>query len=295
MSDAPRVQGMCEAARGRFGVQLGPDPSRRIGVGEEDRAERDRTRPGRDQLERVEPGAHSAHADDRQVDGRRAGVDGRQRDRLQGRTGVAARCRGRASGGASARRVRARGACSRARARRPRRPPPRAQPRRCPRPPARASRREAGSSRRGRRRRSPPRSRAPRRRSGRRGSARSPSTSSSAAHVSAYSPAEKPPTETQSGTPSSASRGRSPRGSARRPGFASPIEFSIPTSVSAIRTGGLPSRGSGVIVFVTKASSERATSGAVSASRQPEALSSTEHRSSTQRRLSSPSISTAQP
>ena len=45
------------------------------------------------------------------------------------------------------------------------------------------------------------------------------------------------------------------------PGFASPIEFSIPTSVSAIRTGGLPSRGSGVTVFVTKASSERATSG----------------------------------
>ena len=58
------------------------------------------------------------------------------------------------------------------------------------------------------------------------------------------------------------------------PGFASPIEFSMPTSVSAIRTGALPSRGSGVTVFVTKASSERATSGAVSASRQPEALKS---------------------
>src|SRR5204862_2646735 len=60
-----------------------------------------------------------------------------------------------------------------------------------------------------------------------------------------------------------------------RPGFARPIEFSIPTSVSAIRTGALPPRGSGVTVFVTNASSERATSGAVSASRQPEAFRST--------------------
>src|SRR5262249_21284595 len=62
------------------------------------------------------------------------------------------------------------------------------------------------------------------------------------------------------------------------PGFASPIEFSIPTSVSAMRTGVLPSRGSGVTVLVTNASSARATSGAASASRQPEPLSSTEHR-----------------
>src|SRR5712692_11837675 len=63
------------------------------------------------------------------------------------------------------------------------------------------------------------------------------------------------------------------------PGFASPIELSIPTSVSAMRTGVFPSRGSGVTVFVMKASRPRATSGAVSASRHPEALSSTEHRS----------------
>src|SRR5438034_3130263 len=63
------------------------------------------------------------------------------------------------------------------------------------------------------------------------------------------------------------------------PGFASPIELSIPTSVSAMRTGVLPSRGSGVTVLVTNASSPRATSGATRASRQPEALSSTEDRS----------------
>src|SRR4029453_17083248 len=42
---------------------------------------------------------------------------------------------------------------------------------------------------------------------------------------------------------------------------------------SAMRTGGFPSRESGVIVFVTNPSSDRATYGAVSASRQPEALS----------------------
>src|SRR5215210_7144800 len=56
------------------------------------------------------------------------------------------------------------------------------------------------------------------------------------------------------------------------------MEFSMPTFVSTMRTGGLPPRGSGVTVFVTKASRERAVAGAVSASRQPEALSSTEHR-----------------
>src|SRR4249919_2558484 len=53
----------------------------------------------------------------------------------------------------------------------------------------------------------------------------------------------------------------------------------MPTSASAMRTGWLPSRGSGVTVLVTNASSSRATSGAVSASRQPLALSSRmEHR-----------------
>src|SRR3954447_12755718 len=62
------------------------------------------------------------------------------------------------------------------------------------------------------------------------------------------------------------------------PGLARPIELSIPTSVSAIRTGVFPSRGNGVTVFVTKASRLRATSGATSASRHPEALSSTEPR-----------------
>src|SRR6266542_6961691 len=40
----------------------------------------------------------------------------------------------------------------------------------------------------------------------------------------------------------------------------------------SMRTGALPSRGSGVTVLLTNASSERAISGAVSASRQPLAL-----------------------
>ena len=49
-----------------------------------------------------------------------------------------------------------------------------------------------------------------------------------------------------------------------------PIELSMPYPVSAIRCGGFPSRGSGVIVFVTKASRLRATPGAARASRQPD-------------------------
>src|SRR5262249_17917538 len=86
------------------------------------------------------------------------------------------------------------------------------------------------------------------------------------------------PTETHSGTPSCSSRGRFLVRKRSMPGFARPIEFNIPTSVSAMRTGALPSRGSGVTVLVTNASSARATSGTMRASRQPEPLSSTEHR-----------------
>src|SRR5215210_1510984 len=93
----------------------------------------------------------------------------------------------------------------------------------------------------------------------------------------AYSSGELPPTEVQIGTPSSARRGRTESRNMSIPGFWSPIELSIPWSVSAIRTGRLPARGSGVTVFVTKASRPRATVGAASASRQPEALSSTQH------------------
>src|SRR5688572_24608353 len=61
-------------------------------------------------------------------------------------------------------------------------------------------------------------------------------TSSRAAHISAYSEAEKPPTETQSGIPSSRRRGSVSARKRSRPGFARPIEFSIPASVSAIRS-----------------------------------------------------------
>ena len=73
--------------------------------------------------------------------------------------------------------------------------------------------------------------------------------------------------------PSSRRRGRFSARKRSRPGLARPIEFSIPASVSAMRTGGFPrgKRGDG---FETNASRERATSGAVSASRHPEALRS---------------------
>src|SRR6266516_4672136 len=87
----------------------------------------------------------------------------------------------------------------------------------------------------------------------------------------------KPPAETHTVRPDR--RGRWSERKRSMPGFASPIAFNIPTSVSAIRTGSLPPRGSGVTVLVTKASSSAATSGAVSASRQPLALSSRKDRS----------------
>jgi hypothetical protein len=80
-------------------------------------------------------------------------------------------------------------------------------------------------------------------------------TSERAAHVSAYSWAANPPTDTQSGRPSALSPGRFSARKPSRPGFARPIALSMPWSVSAMRTGGLPSRASGVTVLVTNASS----------------------------------------
>ena len=65
MGEAARVQRMSEVPRGNLGGELRPHPNRCIGVTEEDGSERDRARPGRDQLERVEPESDSAHADDR--------------------------------------------------------------------------------------------------------------------------------------------------------------------------------------------------------------------------------------
>ena len=123
----------------------------------------------------------------------------------------------------------------------------------------------------------------------------------------AYSAAAKPPTETQSGHVELGEPREMLGEEPVDPGFARPIELSMPTSVSAIRTGAFPARGSGVTVFVTKASSERATSGAVSASRQPDAFRITRNLTvpcrllqpqtgpSMQSRFHSPSISTAHP
>ena len=56
----------------------------------------------------------------------------------------------------------------------------------------------------------------------------------------AYCSRDQPPTLTTSGTPSSVSRGRCSSQKRSSPGFARPIELTIPAGVSAIRTGGLP-------------------------------------------------------
>src|SRR5207247_7958509 len=50
-------------------------------IPEEDRSERDGARAGGYQLERVASARHSPHADDWQLDRRRAGVDARKSDR----------------------------------------------------------------------------------------------------------------------------------------------------------------------------------------------------------------------
>ena len=63
------------------------------------------------------------------------------------------------------------------------------------------------------------------------------------ATAAAYSSGDHPPTLAMMGTPSSASRGRSSSAKRSSPGFARPIEFTIPDGVSAIRGGGFPSRG----------------------------------------------------
>ena len=54
------------AARERGG-ELAADARGRIGIGEEDRSERDVGRAARDQLEYVASVLHTAHADDRQL------------------------------------------------------------------------------------------------------------------------------------------------------------------------------------------------------------------------------------
>ena len=69
-------------------------------------------------------------------------------------------------------------------------------------------------------------------------------------------------TETISGTGSSASCGRSSARNPSRPLFGSPIELIIPAGVSQIRCGSLPARGSGVIVFETKAEKGKSSSSA---------------------------------
>ena len=90
------------------------------------------------------------------------------------------------------------------------------------------------------------------------------------ATATAYSWGDHPPTLTINGTPSSARRGRAWSQNLSTPGFARPIELIIPLGVSAIRGGGLPSRGLSVTVLLTNA--PRPSVPAINASSVPEPL-----------------------
>ena len=81
-----------------------------------------------------------------------------------------------------------------------------------------------------------------------------------AATSRASSSRPKPITETTSGTGSCASSGRSEARKPSRPLFGRPIELIIPAGVSHNRGGGLPCRGSRVIVFDTNASNGKRSS-----------------------------------
>ncbi len=154
-------------------VKLRANARRRVGIGEQNRAERDVARTARDQLECVLSRRHAAHADDRKLRRGEARVHRCKCDGLQRRTGKSTRRarehrlqRARIERSSAQRVDRARDR------RRPRRRLP-SRPPRCPGVRRKAWRRAGLRSPRGRRRRSPPHSPPPRRRSGTRGSARS--------------------------------------------------------------------------------------------------------------------------
>ena len=94
--EADCVVGLANAEAGYLACKLGSDPRRRTGVGEENRSKRNRLGTGRDQLERVASGRDPSHAHDRQARRRVAGIDGRERNRLQRRSREASRAAGQA-------------------------------------------------------------------------------------------------------------------------------------------------------------------------------------------------------
>ena len=57
MGNAHGVVGVGKAVGGRLGGQLGPDPGRSAGIANSDRPSATSLRAGREQLERVAPGA----------------------------------------------------------------------------------------------------------------------------------------------------------------------------------------------------------------------------------------------
>src|SRR5438876_4249989 len=91
VSGADGVVRIGKAVSRQFGFKLGPDAARGGGIGEENRAERDVARAGREQLERVAAARDSAHSYDGQTGRLVGGEDCREGEGSQGRAREAAR------------------------------------------------------------------------------------------------------------------------------------------------------------------------------------------------------------
>ena len=82
---------MLQAPSRKLGRELCSNPSRSVGVGKENCPQRNRARSCGDEFEGITTGENPSHADDRQAGRAVATEDGRERDRLQSRPGVASR------------------------------------------------------------------------------------------------------------------------------------------------------------------------------------------------------------
>jgi hypothetical protein len=89
--NAARILRLLQTLSRELGRELCSNPNGSVGVGKENRPQRNRARSCGDEFERITAGEDPSHADDRQAGRAVATEDGRERDRLQSRSGVAAR------------------------------------------------------------------------------------------------------------------------------------------------------------------------------------------------------------